>query len=198
MGRFKILLLAAAGALAAAAAVGVSYDQVFVGAQSAQPTVLTMSGYGLDDNPSAAAAFPGNVVVVLGTVDHYAQAHWNTNDASSPMRAIFTPVVVKVDSVLKGSAPSSITVRVFGGQVGNVVQKVTPDLVDLNDVAVGRRVLLFLGAENTIADGSRGYTVNQAFNVDQSGQVTSADLKHTISIDEFSRLVKSAGGSANP
>ena len=79
----------------------VAINQNIVGlGQSPQPTTLVLSGYELDGSPSSAAAYVGNEVVVLGTIDRYEPARWNTKDQNSTMRSIFTPVQVKVETVL--------------------------------------------------------------------------------------------------
>jgi hypothetical protein len=115
------------------------------------------------------------------------------------MRSIYTPVVVRVETVLRGSVGgTTVTVRVFGGQIGNVVQTVAGDLPKLGDVPTGRRVLLFLSQLTALDDSSKGYTVNQVYSVDASGTVTSSNGHNSTTLSTFTRLVKSSSASAAP
>lgn len=96
-----------------------------------------------------------------------------------------------------------MTVCVFWGQIGNVIQTLAGDLPKLSDAPTGSRVLLFLTPMTVLDDSSQAYTVNEVYAVDSSDavtrdSVTSPDGRYKISLTEFTRLVKSAASSTAP
>lgn len=79
---------------------------------------------------------PTSKLIVLGTVTGFLPAVWEDNK-----EFIYTPVVVAVERVVKGSAPGKeVTVYQLGGTVGTVGM-VTSDAASLQQ---GKRYLLFL------------------------------------------------------
>lgn len=149
--------------------------------------VRTVSGYPLDDAPAAAAAFPGNRVVVLGTVAAIGHARWSSADRDAGH--IYSPVRVDVIEVLKGDVPSSsVTVRSLGGEADGVRMEFF-DSVPLADVAVGTRVLLFLSGESAGDGGPTGF--NMAYLVEPDGGATSfPGAQHSIPLDDFRTLIE--------
>jgi len=63
-------------------------------------------------------------VVVIGTITEIGEAQWNTTDGRAPQGRDIEPsqvlrlLRVKVESVVKGTAPSVVTAWIPGGQIG--------------------------------------------------------------------------------
>jgi hypothetical protein len=148
--------------------------------------------YPLDNAPAAAAAFSGNRVVVLGTVAAIEPARWSSGDRDTG--DIYRPVRIDVTEVLRGDVPgTSVTVRSLGGEADGVRMEFF-DTVPLADVAVGSRLLLFLGGEPAGDGGPAGF--NMAYLVGPDGRATSfPDGQHSIALDDFRTLIEEVGGS---
>lgn len=154
--------------------------------------VTWVDGYDLDNSPAAAAAFPGNEIVVAVTVESALPARWNTLHPSQPgsMAFIFTPVRVRVDEVLRGVpvlVNGEMTIRQLGGRVGND-EFVVADAVPSSDLQTGCRLILFLGEQREIG-GILAATPNMAYVVDTQGFATSTDGRWAIELSLFKSLI---------
>lgn len=101
-------------------------------------------------------------------------------------RIIVTEATIEVDEVLLGSAPSTVTVRTFGGQVGDIVVEAH----GFPMLEADENVLLFLTVEP--ADGSTrilGYQQGHYRVVNRLDGVTLA----VPMVDEGMRLIERSG-----
>lgn len=151
------------------------------------PVTVIRGGYAypLDNAPAAAAAFPGNRVVIIGTVAAVEPAYWGGPERDAAR--IYTPVRIDVIDVLKGELPATVIVRSPGGDVDGVRMEVL-DGITIADLRPGSSVLLFLSAPA----GDGGPTaVNMAYVIDPHGRATSfPDGRHTIGLADFRRLIE--------
>lgn len=114
--------------------------------------------------------------IVIGTVLQVQDARWSTPDGRRPATGcggppyyrIYTPVVVRVEQVVKGSLLSAqeIVVEAYGGSVGQDRQVQLPD----TPYAVGERELLFLSTA-----GGTGSTTIGRYLVNATGVATNAN-----------------------
>jgi hypothetical protein len=90
-------------------------------------------------------------LIVIGTVSKVGPARWTTPDGKRPANPwaadnhdyIFTPVSIKVETVVKGDNPGGeVQVSGYGGSVGNDSLTWAGD--DLYHFVQGERVMLFL------------------------------------------------------
>jgi hypothetical protein len=118
-------------------------------------TTTYADGYDLDNSPTAAAAFPGNQIIVVADIGTALPARWSANAGKvGAMSYIFTPVVVNVVEVLRGAprlTNGQLTIRKLGGQVGTEAFVVADVPAGLDP---GNRVILFLGDQRTLATAS--------------------------------------------
>lgn len=147
--------------------------------------------------PSISNRTRGSTVVVVATVVDVGSARWNTPDGSRPAFAtlpprgayVYRPVTLKVTAPLKGSTPTSVTVRLPGGTADCFTFLVdgAPNLV------VGHAYAFFLGPSRTAsgADDTATLTVNEGWSMSQSGAVQTP-LDGSLSIPALSAAVAAA------
>jgi hypothetical protein len=156
-------------------------------------TTTYADGYDLDNSPTAAAAFPGNQIIVVADIGTALPARWSANAGKvGAMSYIFTPVVVNVVEVLRGAprlTNGQLTIRKLGGQVGTEAFVVADVPAGLDP---GNRVILFLGDQRDLGDGLDAATPNMAYRLDKTGVAVSSDAKWSIDMANFRALV-SAG-----
>lgn len=141
------------------------------GTDPTTPRTYLASGFQLDDSPKAAAAFPGNEIVVLAEIEEALPATWNTDlrDGGN-FSFIFTPLRITVKEILRGEPRllnDTMLIRRLGGRVGDDELIVSDDVVPPGLVP-GNQVLLFLGEQRTIARMDAA-TPNMAYVVDANG-----------------------------
>jgi len=93
----------------------------------------------------------GSQAVIVGEIDQV-HSFWNEDGT-----AILSEAVVHVDRVLAGSAPSLVTVRTFGGAVGDF--RIEAD--GFPTFQAGNRTLLFLAASTDGTFRVTGYQLGQ-------------------------------------
>lgn len=161
-------------------------------APGAAPVTLVRdtNAYPLDDAPAAAAAFPGNRAILVGTVTSVGPARWSGLDRDTAH--IYVPVEVDVAEVWKGDVPdATVSVRSLGGEVDGVRMEV-PDGVPIAELQHGTRVLLFLGDEAPV---SGPQPVNMAYTISAQGCAASfPGAEHSITLADFRGLI--AGSSS--
>lgn len=158
-----------------------------------RPQVRTVDAYPLDESPLAAAAFTGNQVVVLGKVVEIGSVREVRRAGRGDISLVYSPVEVEVERVVRAltSLPKTITVRAYGGQVGNTMTEVN-DLASRDDLAVGSRVLLFLASAVDVGDGVLAYAPNIVYRVNALGQARSQGDRHSIDLDAFITMIEDA------
>jgi hypothetical protein len=163
----------------------------FAGGYLTPPTVVVrdLGRAELDDSPLEAARFIGNKLIVIGTIAGTHAAQWAPSG-----EYIYTPTIVSVETVLRGTYHSSaLTVQSPGGRVGPIEMRFS-DATDLRLLDAGTRVLLFLSG-----DGSASIAPpepNMAYVV-ESGVATSLSAnRHEIELSEFTRLINEYADAA--
>lgn len=91
-------------------------------------------------------------LIAIGTVKQVGPARWTTSDGKRPQNPhavdnrdyIFTPVLVTIDTYVKGKPlQAEILLKAIGGTVGRDI--VETNQIDLSTFREGERVVLFLG-----------------------------------------------------
>lgn len=156
--------------------------------------VYGADGFSLDDSPEQAAIFPGNAMIVLGTVQAQEADRWSTPDRTARNRFIYSPVRVRVDQVVRGSQPlsSDLVVRAIGGEVG-AESYVFEDAPPKSVFESGRQLLLFLTEPRDTGDGIVAGTPNMVYIVNGDGTVSTPDGEHKVTLARMLELI-SAGG----
>lgn len=127
-----------------------------------------IAAVGRDDVTPRLSAVTADAIVI-GTVLQVQEARWSTPDGRRPTNAcggppyyrIYTPVVVRVEQAIKGSAfpTQEIVVEGYGGTVGQDRLSQLPD----TPYAAGERALLFLSAAGGTGSATIGrYLINAA------------------------------------
>lgn len=141
------------------------------------------TGYDLGDLPLDAAQFVGNRLVIAGTVEEHGQAQW----ASNEMGYIYTPAVISVENVLRGTYDgATLTVQSPGGRIGGLEMRFS-DQTDLRGVPIGTGVLLFLS--NALSGSGVPPTPNMAYTVADGVAAGLGPEHHQIPMDEFKDLI---------
>ncbi len=117
---------------------------------------ISSIGYPLDFT-NVTAKTDASVKVVRGTISEIQSARWTTEDGSRPANPhslnntdmIFRPVLVDVDTYLKGSGQSTVMVMALGGKIG---QDETVWGNDTHKFHVDDPVILFLNDEGVNPD----------------------------------------------
>lgn len=160
-----------------------------------EPTVVVYraDGYPLDDSPEQAAIFPGNAMIVLGTVQAQEADRWSTPDRTARNRFVYSPVRVRVDQVVRGPQPlrSDLVVRAIGGEVG-AERYVFEDAPPKSVFESGRQLLLFLTEPRDTGDGIVAVTPNMVYVVNGDGTVSTPDGEHKVTLARMLELI-SAG-----
>lgn len=155
--------------------------------------VYHADGYPLDDAPAAAAAFPGNEIVVIGEIMDELPARWNVAGGMSVDRFafIYTPLRVDVSAVITGTPRldgSTMVIRRLGGRVGDDELIVAQDIAPAG-LVIGTRVLLFLGEQRDVGDGLVAATPNMTYFLDSNDVATSASGLYSVGLEAFAELV---------
>lgn len=121
--------------------------------KASEARVIEGHAYKVDSDPAAAVAFPLNENVFEGTVvSRRPDVHVTDKlDDGSTFEAVYTPVVVRVDTVHKGAlkAGSEIVVRSMGG-IADGVKYVTEEAPAKETFAKGHELLVFSGRKETV------------------------------------------------
>ncbi|MFC4610784.1 hypothetical protein ACFO9E_23750 [Streptomyces maoxianensis] len=124
---------------------------------ASEARVIEGHAYKVDSDPAAAVAFPLNENVFEGTVvSHGPDVHVTDKlEDGATFEAVYTPVVVRVDTVHKGSlkAGSEIVVRSMGG-VADGVKYVTEEAPAKGTFAKGHELLVFAGRKEAVESES--------------------------------------------
>ncbi len=119
------------------------------GAGTAAPVatviVREQNAYPLDDSPAAAAAFPGNSLILRGRIAGVGEPTWTSSDHD--IGHIYTPVTLEVEEVLRGPAPSGrdVIVQSLGGTVGDIDMEFS-DSPALAALPVESELVVFMAA----------------------------------------------------
>lgn len=184
-----------ASGLRPAIVIGALLSSAFLVGVSLQraPNVVTIAGYPLDDTPALAASYPGNRLVIVGTVDEHRSPRRSLPEADpeAGIGFVYTPVRVVIEQVLLGNAEPGqrIVVRGLGGVLGDT-QYVVDDVPSVADFPVGERVLIFLGEARDTSDGSIAQTPHLVYRVNADNTVTSSDGDVSIALDAFAALIQ--------
>jgi hypothetical protein len=156
--------------------------------------VYFADGYDLEHSPSAAAAFPGNEIVVLAYVGEALPARWNMDSRTDgDLAFIFTPMQVSILEVLRGEPRlinETMIIRRLGGRVGDE-ELIVSDSIAAGGLVRGNRVLLFLGSQRDIG-GIDAATPNMAYVLNDKDIATSSDGQFSIGLEDFRALIASA------
>jgi hypothetical protein len=140
----------------------------------------------------------GAHVVVIGTIRSIGLPQWNTSDGSAPpftaqghpplWAQIYRPTKLSVESVSKGTAAGTVTVRLIGGAVGCYTYRVEGPASPIP----GSRYAVFLGL-STVSGGftDAELTVRDAWPIGADGTVATAQ-EGNMSIQSFTSKVKAA------
>jgi hypothetical protein len=156
---------------------------------SSDPDAYFVDGYSLDNSPQAAAAFPGNDIVVLAEVEGVLPPQWSNAQRTGPDSAvfIFTPIRVRVLDILRGSPrlqDGVMTVRRLGGRIGEAEYVFSEELAP-SGLEPGNIVLLFLGEQRDLGDGHDASTPNMLYTVDAAGVARSSDGRWSLDLESF-------------
>lgn len=156
----------------------------------AEPQVVQVAGYPLDDSPQAAASFDGNSVIVLATVVDMASARWTNPDPHARIRFVYTPVHLQVDKSFRGDITegSRIVVRGLGGQVDDVVYEFD-DMPTAAAFTKGAQVLVFMGDARDTGDGQSARTPNMVYRITSAGDAISLDGDDRLPLTEFEAIL---------
>jgi hypothetical protein len=157
-------------------------------------TTFVVEGYPLDNSPQAAAAFPGNKVVLLAVVEATLDPAWVNASRAAPDAAafIYTPIRVRVLEVLRGAPrlqSGTLIVRHLGGRIGDTEYVFSDEMAPLG-LDPGNLVLLFLGEQRDLGDGRDGVTPNMLYVVDRTGIARSSDQRWSLDIGAFQALIR--------
>jgi hypothetical protein len=157
------------------------------GVEAHAVNITYADGYDLDRSPTSAVSFPGNSIVVIGDVVEALPPQWNTSaPGRETLSFIFTPMRVAVREVLRGSPRldnGAMIVRKLGGRVGDE-ELVVSTSIDAANLAVGQRVLLFMGPQRVL-NSLDAATPNMVFLVDSRGVATSVDGRWSLDTSWF-------------
>lgn len=191
MAALALLVLFGGSALVVAAMAGdrtVADDPVVAGDPA---VVYGADGFSLDDSSEQAAIFPGNAMIVLGTVQALEADRWSTPDRSARNRFIYSPVRVRVDQVVRSPQPlrSDLVVRAIGGEVG-AERYVFEDAPPKSVFESGRQLLLFLTEPRDTGDGIVAVTPNMVYVVNGDGTVSTPDGEHKVTLARMLELIR--------
>lgn len=166
--------------------------------------IVTQAGYPLPNDLESMVSFDyGNTSIATVTVIREEPARWNSPDGTAPadyrsggIHFIYTPVRVRVDSVIRGSDISEgdeITVRRYEGTVGDVtyVWEGGPSQALLE----GQRAVVFLDPVAEPDDGTGHRVPNAAYRLEEDRTLVSADGDYRDTLDRLLSLVgRNLGG----
>jgi len=138
--------------------------------------------------------------IIIGTVKEILPSKWSTTDGKKPVNTdrfspscfIYTDIIISVDEYIKNSSSSKdVTVRVWGGTVGDDTFKVSEE----PRLKIGEKVLLYLTKDtgpSTKDIGPEHYRVTGAlqgkFTLTDDGKAIRSDK--TVSQEELLSTIK--------
>ncbi|HEY1014408.1 MAG TPA: hypothetical protein VGE07_16995 [Herpetosiphonaceae bacterium] len=144
---------------------------------AALPPTPVITPYIVQGYAELSAILPGDQareseMVVDGIVTAIGPDRWTTptgrrpSDPSAHLEALFRPVTIQVQTLLKGDSPSGeILIMAMGGQLGSDQLTLSP--AETSVFSVGERVVLFLSPQTRVRlpDGPPLYQINGRYTI---------------------------------
>jgi hypothetical protein len=165
------LALLALGASACAGSTGGGHEGTAKKSGTKAVRVIEGHPYAVDSSPEAAIAFPMNENVFEGTVvDRRPDVHaTDVLDGVTKFEVVYTPVVVRVDTVHKGALKkgAEVVVRSMGGTADGVRYAIE-EAPAKKTFAKGTSLVVF-GSEYTAVDSESGPAITPNFLYREAG-----------------------------